>query len=676
MEYSLQQINKLANYKNLDVNTFVETLNLIGLEVDEIFIDKLEEKSTINDIRIEIKIPANREDLLSEMIFIEELATVFLLNLYETWKNLKKEYFFLLKKNYFQYSSYSINLIDSEFQDILTYAIKINSYDTVEVPKWISKKLNKVDLKANNLIESLIELTIFEWGQNYNSLFDNNNKLIIKRSQTDDFILINNDKYFIPKGSILLKNSEDKILSILGLINHNIVTKSFVLEASFYNIEKNILELNDINTKLSFRYLRKCFLNNFKYSFQRLLTLIEIISNGVIDKKIYKTTNRNFDLNHYKLLKVNKNIFQKILNIPNYDNNILTRANIKLVCSTLNELYFRIPYYRTDLTREIDLIEEYTRFIGYKNFKEILPQSYISNFPSKNSYINFIKQFFILNNFNEVFTNSLISELKIEESTIFLKNPLNKDLSILRSSLIPNLLDIFLKNIQFVSNYSKFFEIGRIYKQNDSKIVEEEYLSLIFPIENELNSKLTWFKAKGFIEYFLSFFGNKNFIFEKSDVTKNYYHPKKTIIVQENKKIIGIFGEIHPKYRKMYSLKQNIYLFELNLNSVNSKNLESNLKISKEYSKYPSITKDLSLTISKNINFSELRELIRNSLEDLKHFEFFDIYPDENSFENISIGIRLEFQSYTKTLLTDEIELKINNLLILLKNNYKINLKF
>jgi len=676
MEYSLQQINKLANYKNLDLNTFVETLNLIGLEIDGIFIEKLEEKNTISDIRIEIKIPANREDLLSEMIFIEELATIFLLHLYETWKHLKKEYFFLLKKNYFQYSNYSINLIDSEFQDLLTYAIKINSYDTIEVPKWISKKLNKVDSKANNLIESLIELTIFEWGQNYNSLFDNNNELIIKRSQNDDFILINNDKYFIPKGSILLKNSEDKILSILGLINHNTVTKSFILEASFYNIEKNILKLNDINTKLSFRYLRKSFLNNFKYSFQRLLTLIEIISNGTIDKKIYKTTNGNFDLNHYNLLKVNKNIFQKILNIPNYDNNILTKANIKLVCSTLNELYFRIPYYRTDLTREIDLIEEYTRFIGYKNFKEILPQSYISNFLNKNNYIKFIKQFFILNNFNEVFTNSLISELKIEESTIFLKNPLNKDLSILRSSLIPNLLDIFLKNIQFVSNYSKFFEIGRIYKQNDNKIVEEEYLSFVFPIENELNNKLTWFKAKGFIEYFLSFFGNKNFIFEKNDLIKNYYHPKKTIIIRENKKIVGIFGEIHPKYKKMYSLKHNIYLFELNLNSVNSKNLESNLKISKEYSKYPSITKDLSLTISKNINFSELRNLILHSLEDLKHFEFFDIYSDENSFENISIGIRLEFQSYTKTLLTDEIELKINKLLILLENNYKINLKF
>jgi len=141
----------------------------------------------------------------------------------------------------------------------------------------------------------------------------------------------------------------------------------------------------------------------------------------------------------------------------------------------------------------------------------------------------------------------------------------------LRSSLIPNLLDIFLKNIQFVSNYSKFFEIGRIYKQNDNKIVEEEYLSFVFPIENELNNKLTWFKAKGFIEYFLSFFGNKNFIFEKSDLIKNYYHPKKTIIIRENKKIVGIFGEIHPKYKKMYSLKSNIYLFELNLNSVNSK---------------------------------------------------------------------------------------------------------
>jgi hypothetical protein len=166
-------------------------------------------------------------------VFIEELATVFLLNLYETWKHLKKEYFFLLKKNYFQYSNYSINLIDSEFQDLLTYAIKINSYDTIEVPKWISKKLNKVDSKANNLIESLIELTIFEWGQNYNSLFDNNNEFRIKRSQNDDFIFINNDKYFIPKGSILLKNSEHKILSILGLINHKTVTKKFYSRSYF-----------------------------------------------------------------------------------------------------------------------------------------------------------------------------------------------------------------------------------------------------------------------------------------------------------------------------------------------------------------------------------------------------------------------------------------------------------
>jgi phenylalanyl-tRNA synthetase beta chain len=341
----------------------------------------------------------------------------------------------------------------------------------------------------------------------------------------------------------------------------------------------------------------------------------------------------------------------------------------------LTDLYFRIPDFRKDLTREIDIIEEYTRFIGYKNFKEILPKSFNSNSKIKSKHIEFIKQYFITYSFNEILSNSLTSDLKFNRLSIKIQNPLNKDLALLRSSLITNLLDTFYKNLRSSTNLLKFFEIGRIYLKNEDKIIEKEYFSCIFPILNSKDSNLDWFLAKGFIENFLSFFSTKKYVFEKEEVNDDYYHPKKLIRIKENGEIIGFFGEIHPKYKKLNSIKQNVYLFELNLNSLNSKSLESKLQVSNEYSKYPFITKDLSIIISRKINFYDLKTFIITSIEDLKHIEFFDIYFDTNSFDVISLGIRLEFQSYSKTLVNEEIELKIQKLLLLLKEKYKIQLK-
>ena len=99
MEYSLQHLNKTAQLQNVTLNNFVETLNLIGLEVDDILPDISVDKVNLTDIKLELKIPANRDDLLNENILIEELSTIFLFKIYKTWDYLQEKYFFLLKKN-------------------------------------------------------------------------------------------------------------------------------------------------------------------------------------------------------------------------------------------------------------------------------------------------------------------------------------------------------------------------------------------------------------------------------------------------------------------------------------------------------------------------------------------------------------------------------------------------
>ena len=97
MEYSLQQLNKTAKLQDLTLNNFVETLNLIGLEVDDIILDNSVDNVNLNDIKLELKIPANREDLLNQNILIEELSTIFLFKIYEMWRNLQEKYFFFIK---------------------------------------------------------------------------------------------------------------------------------------------------------------------------------------------------------------------------------------------------------------------------------------------------------------------------------------------------------------------------------------------------------------------------------------------------------------------------------------------------------------------------------------------------------------------------------------------------
>lgn len=679
MEYSLEHLNKITNLKNLKLTNLIEKLNIVGLEVDNIVFEKNINTENLLDIKLVIKIPADRDDLINQNILNEELSIIFLFNIHQTWQILKEKYFFILKKKYLNHINYSVISIPSNSKSVLTYGIKIENYKTIKIPNWVNKKLkNFENIKNNNIIKALIDLILLESGQNFNILSPDQKLLKIQKLETIEEFSGKNEKYFLNKNTIVLRNEANDIISILGIINHSIQEKTVLLESTFYDIHENELNLNDINTNLSYRYLRRSFINTFKFSFQRLLSLIEIIVEGKINSTIYKSEIQNIELKPYRLLKIQKNSFKKFLNIQEYDSSIFEKTGLKIVCKTLNEIYFRVPFFRKDLKREIDLIEEYTRFIGYKNFKEILPEfSYVNNIKNKNNKIEFIKQFFIAQNFNEIFTNSLISETLVNTNSIVIKNPLNSDFSILRSSLIGNILEIFLKNLRFEINSLKFFEIGRVYRKDNNKFVEEDYLGIIFPIEINKNfdSKLDWFMAKGFVENFLSLFSNKNFTFEKTNIDNSYYHPKRVLKITDNDSLIGFFGEIHPNYKKFNSLKQNIYFFEFNLKLLKLSNLKSNIKTYKEYSKYPVIKKDLSIVVSKTINFLEVKNYIINKLTDLKSVQFFDIYFDKSLNNKISLGIRLEFQSFLKTLVTEEIELEIKKLVTLLNINFNIELK-
>jgi len=679
MEYSLRTFYNSSNFKSLTLNELINYLNLIGFEVDEINYQKNKTNQYLEDIDLLLKIPANRQDLLNEIYFQKELSTIFSLELNEIWKKLKINYLFLLNQKYIQYKIYEKYEIQTELKNLNIYSIELENVTKTISPIWIQNKLIANGISPKKDFRDLLLLVNLEWGQSIDlsseSIFSNKNFYVNKLEENQLINLPNSETIDLPKGTVVLKSLDHKIINVLGFNNFEIDeslkgTNNLTITAIFYNIYNDFLTLNSVPNRLSLRYLRRSFLENFRFSFQRLLTLIELITNSTILLKKHHLVEKQTDINSSRIITLQKNNLLKFLNTKEFDITIFKMANLEIICNTKDKFYIQVPNSRIDLLREIDLIEEYSRFFGYKNFKEILPIKEITYSKKRQENIKFIKNFFINHNFFEIITSSL-TDISEKENIIQLVNPLNKELSVLRKQLIPNLLTIFLTNLKLDNKNTKFFEIGRTFQKINGKIIEKEKLAGIFDFPSK-NKNLEWFEAKGFIELFLLKFGYDDLKLETLEIQSNIFHPKRSIAIKSKNKILGSFGELHPNIRKEFFIKERIYIFELNLTYFKNYKLQSSIILHSEISKYPSITQDLSFSISKEQNFYHIKQKIKNNSTLLKNISFFDIYFDEKMLNKINVGLRLEFQSKNETLTNEQIENEINKIRELLIQNFSV----
>jgi phenylalanyl-tRNA synthetase beta chain len=659
MEYSLNHLNLISNLKELTITQLINSLNLIGLEVDEFSKKTIKPKYSLENLKIFLKIPANREDLLIEDFFLQEISLVFFFEIFYLWKKISKNYNFLLKQKYLEYSDYSTVFIDEKFDSLITYAFEIENFENHSSPLWIRTKLQNQGIEIFNNFNDIVNLVILEWGQPINrSLLSTSSSFSKYRLER-----INSVDSGLPNGTIVMKNEKEETLMILGVLNIDLETnssKKLLVEISFYDIEKNQLEITLLNPKISLKYFRKMFLEKIKYSFQRLFTLIEILQYGSLLPVKYFTPKQKISLTTEKLLILKKKSLENILKIQKIEDTIFQQAGLNIICKTPKEFYFKIPNSRKDLAREIDVIEEYSRFFGYKNFQEIIPEKKIRKEKPFQKSISFLKEYFLNFGFNEIVTTSI--QEQFEKTSIQITNPLTKESSYLRTSLLPKLVDIYVQNLRSSSVSNNFFEVGRIFKKYQSRILEENKIAAIFQFPQNISfsqNSTEWFSAIGFVENILLHYGYSKI--EKQSVFTSFVfvHPNRSVLLKSGKKILGIFGEISPNYEKFTSLKKPTYFLELNLIYLSNYQQSTTPTVYKEYSKYPKITKDLSCLLPKNTNFYNLKHFLEKNCNYLKNILFFDIYFDKNNPDFVNIGLRFEFQSDTTTLTNEIIELEI-----------------
>ena len=551
--------------------------------------------------------------------------------------------------------------------------------------KELQNKLKSIGLKPINNIVDITNFVMHEIGQPLHAFdLDKLESINVKslksgaKFKTLDESLIELDK------EDLMICSSNKPLCLAGIYGGyesgvSDSTTNLFLESAIFDpvtIRKSS-KRHQLFTDASYRYERGVDPEKVIYALKRAAILINednpnsSVSDILVEDNL-KLKTKDIYLRYNKIDSVTgQNIDKDVIT------QILSSLDFEIKNHNEEGLNIVAPYYRNDVYREIDVIEEILRVYGFNNIPVNSKISMIIPEIGKNK-INKIESL-ISNNligigFNEIINNSICSpdtNEKFKKQVVRLLNPQGIELSNLRASLIPSALETIKHNYNRQNKNLKLFEIGNTYSLDNETYIENKRLNIavtgkIFD-ENWISkySKNSFYYLKGVTENLLTQLNISNIRYEISNDKLFEYK----LDIYSYKKHIGFIGEIISDYTQEFSLEQKIHILNLDLNQIKLKPL--NIK-HQELSKFPSSRRDLSMILNDDISFESIKDLafkLENKI--LLDVNLFDEYKGKNIEDNKkSFAVSFTFNDSKKTL-TDKV---IDKIMEKLTEKYKTEL--
>ena len=551
--------------------------------------------------------------------------------------------------------------------------------------KELQNKLKSIGLKPINNIVDITNFVMHEIGQPLHAFdLDKLESINVKslksgaKFKTLDESLIELDK------EDLMICSSNKPLCLAGIYGGHESgvsdsTTNLFLESAIFDpvtIRKSS-KRHQLFTDASYRYERGVDPEKVIYALKRAAILIKednpnsSVSDILVEDNL-KLKTKDIYLRYNKIDSVTgQNIDKDVIT------QILSSLDFEIKNHNEEGLNIVAPYYRNDVYREIDVIEEILRVYGFNNIPVNSKISMIIPEIGKNK-INKIESL-ISNNligigFNEIINNSICSpdtNEKFKKQVVRLLNPQGIELSNLRASLIPSALETIKHNYNRQNKNLKLFEIGNTYSLDNETYIENKRLNIavtgkIFD-ENWISkySKNSFYYLKGVTENLLTQLNISNIRYEISNDELFEYK----LDIYSYKKHIGFIGEIISDYTQEFSLEQKIHILNLDLDQIKLKPL--NIK-HQELSKFPSSRRDLSMILNDDISFESIKDLafkLENKI--LLDVNLFDEYKGKNIEDNKkSFAVSFTFNDSKKTL-TDKV---IDKIMEKLTEKYKTEL--
>lgn len=645
----------------------------------------------LNDVVLEIGITPNRPDALSHIGVARDLAAIFN-------RELKIPEIKLTETSAPVENEAAIEIIDTVNCPRYS-AVVVKDITIKESPEWLKTRLKAIGQRPINNIVDITNYIMQEVGQPLHA-FDldkvGGKKIVVRKAGNDNkFTTLDSKERKIDPNSLMICDG-DKPVALAGVMggeNSEISNKTtnVLIESAYFNpssVRKTSKQLG-LSTDASYRFERGIDPNNTLYAAQRAAQLMAELADGKICKGAIDVYPE----------KINEKIVtlrqSRTLRILGYEveiqkvKSIVKNLGMKIVSEKEDVLELTIPTFRPDIEREIDVIEEIARIHGYENIPAV--ERIANNLDRKTDESEFadtVKNAAVALGFYEALNNSLVSEKLAEMmgKSIAVLNHQSVDMSNLRTSLVPGLLQTISKNINVGEKNLQFFELGNIFIRKSEKIKSfddfTEETNLIFAItgnsgQKEWHSKeraYDFYDLKGFIDSFTRKLGLSKILSDvynnEGDALYSYYYSK-----NKGSQVIGKGGSIRKEILKQFDIIQDVYCFEFKFEGLKELNSVKN-KFS-ELLKFPKVERDFAFIFDKNISNSEIKDYILSCKSKLlKNVRLFDLFESESfGKEKRSLAYSLEFYDETRTLTDDEVEKEFTNLTELVKKKFNAELR-
>ena len=562
-----------------------------------------------------------------------------------------------------------------------------------QTPMWMQEKLRRCGLRPISPVVDVTNYVMMELGQPMHGFdFDKLNGGIKVRlaNSGEKVALLDQTEVECRDDTLLIADHAGGVAlaGIMGGLDSSVQsdTRNIFLEAAHFTA----LELAGkargfgMHTEASHRFERGVDALLPPIAMQRATGLLLDIVGGEAGPVIDAMVDANMP--QTPLVELRYDRVNRLLGINverNEVSGILQRLNMQLT-ERADGWQVTPPSYRFDINIEADLIEEIGRLIGYNNIPGSRESSHIKmeSFSEQRVSVNRIRDVLVEQGYFEAVTYSFVSPelqaiLDPGQQTLPLANPISADMSVMRTRLLPGLVQALQHNLNRQQSRVKLFETGLCFVPTDDGLAQTPHIAGIIAgsrFEEGLYTtaeNLDFFDIKGDLEMILRLAGGSDFSFTRS--SNPVLHPGQGADLTCGGKSIGYVGGLHPAVLKKLDINQPVFIFEMKTSPI----LAAKLPKFNEMSRFPSIRRDISISVDINLPVRDLVDSIYSIKNEILQEVFvFDVYTGKevrNDRKSVALGLIL--QDFSRTLVDEDVENLVEKILVQLKEHYNADLR-
>ncbi|HYE33084.1 MAG TPA: phenylalanine--tRNA ligase subunit beta [Methylomirabilota bacterium] len=553
-------------------------------------------------------------------------------------------------------------------------------------PAWLRDTLEKVGIRSINNVVDVTNYVMLEVGQPLHA-FDLHllatsggslPTIVVRRaSEGEKFTTLDQQERTLSSEMLVIADETKAVAlaGVMGGLNSEIqnTTRDVLIESAAFNssnIRRTSKKLG-LRTDASYRFERGSDIDAAEWASRRAAQLISELAGGSVSAGAIDAYPKPFVPRQITVAFARTDALLGISIPPAEQRSFLTRLSLREVASSDSTATYEVPPFRPDLKREADLIEEITRLFGIDKIPATPPRGALGSHPFDVVFDTFAECRRLVTALGldeaqgqtllHADTVRLVSVETIPGEPITLANPLSSDMSVLRASLLPGLLDSFRNNLNHKVQDVRLFELGRVFGRKENATREEWRIAFAitgqrnqpFWSGDDRNARLDIYDLKGLLDEFLEAFGMRGVTFQRRQNPTNLFAESATIY--SGKQVLGEIGQVLPTLAKVYDFRDPVFVAELNLDLLMAR--RNAARSYKQLPAYPSSRRDVAMFVGEAVTHEAVLNAVKQAKPQfLERVDLFDIFRGKNVPEGEkSMAYAFTYRHNEKTLTDAEV---------------------